>query len=151
MSYRDKRILQKNQNVMNRETNLASTVDNLTKQLQLGSSDTNQPSESAQAIQELNKDVKDGDGFSTIDQNTDLSHNQIVLLSKLEGLSRINFFTAETGRSADDGVEKLTRTFQRKQVSKNRKGRSESIEMFQMIDNKKEGRGFWERWFSPKE
>jgi len=107
-------------------------------------------SESAQAIETLNKDVKDVTGFSTIDQNTDLDHNQVIAITKLESLSKLDFMEGDESTD-EDPVEKITRIFQRKQVSKNRQGRKEAIQMFQEMEQKKDSRGFWEKWFSPKE
>jgi len=149
-SYRDKRMNEKNNLIAKRETNLGQTVERLSKQLQSQAGDENQLSESAQAIETLNKDVKDVTGFSTIDQNTDLDHNQVIAITKLESLSKLDFMEGDESTD-EDPVEKITRIFQRKQVSKNRQGRKEAIQMFQEMEQKKDSRGFWEKWFSPKE
>lgn len=128
--------------------NLNHTIDKLVKQLQNQEADKREP-ESTEVLRELNRDVKDGEGFSTIDANTDLTHNQIIALTKLEGLSKNKFFIGEL--ITDDSVEIITRTFQRKRISNKRLGRKEAIELFRQLESKKEARGFWEKWFSPKE
>jgi hypothetical protein len=134
------------------ENNLAHTVEKLSKQLQYSSLDEKHVSDSAQAMEVLNKDERNDDGFSTIDHNTDLSHNQVVAVTKLEGLSKLNFMVGDESPDNDeDPVGKIVRIFQRKQVSKNRQGRREAVDLFRDVESKKDAKGFWERWFSPKE
>lgn len=127
-----------------KEDNLTLVVDNLTKQMQRNDSEKAQKSESAQAIEELNKDDTDDRGMAEIDFKTELTHNQVVALTKLDSLSRLGFLSEED-------VEVVTRTFQRKLVSLKRKGRGEAIQLHQEINSNKEAKGFWEKWFSPKE
>jgi len=132
-------------------TSLNETVEALSKQLQYQDSKDQQLSESAQAIETLNRDTKDIDGFSSVDQHTEFTHNQVVAVTKLESLSKLDFSKGEDDDPSDDPIDKIVRIFQRKQVSKNRQGRKEAIAMFQEMEQKKDARGFWERWFSPKE
>lgn len=124
--------------------NLSKVVDNLSQQLQSTQSGEQTKSESAQAIEELNKDSTDDKGMAEIDFKTELSHNQAMLLTKLDSLSRLGFLSEED-------IEVVTRTLQRKLVSLNRKGRAEAIQLHQQIEGKKDNLGFWEKWFKPKE
>lgn len=145
MSFRKKRNI-----VVERENNLASTVDKLSAQLQNSDNENSKQSESAQAIETMNKDIRDDDGLSSIDPHTDLSHNQIIAITKLESLSNLDFMSGDDDDD-DDAIRKITRVFQRKQISKDRQGRKEAIQLFQEMETKKDSKGFWEKWFSPKE
>jgi hypothetical protein len=140
----------KSYNVAIREDNLADTIEKLTKQLQGQDDKESIKSESTQAIESLNKDIRDSDGFSSTDAHTELTHNQVIAVTKLESLSKLDFMEGEDDEG-EDPIETIIRVFQRKQISKNRKGRQESVQMFQQLDSRKEARGFWEKWFSPKE
>ena len=122
---------------------LSVVVDNLSKQLQ-GQTSESKMSDTAQAIHELNSDTRNNEGFSEIDFKTELTHNQVVALTRLDSLSRLGFLS-------DKDVEVITRTFQRKLVSLRRKGRSEAIRLHQDIKQGEDARGFWEKWFSPKQ
>jgi hypothetical protein len=138
------RVKRKEVELIEKEKNLAKVVDNLSNQLQFRDSKDNKKSESAEAIAELNKDGRSKDGMSEIDFKTDLSHNQAVKLARLDSLSRL-------GHYSEGDIEIITRTLQRKFVSLNRKGRREAIELHQEINRNKDEKGFWNKWFSPKE
>jgi len=135
-------MVTKKEEKQNDRKDLAIVVDNLTHQLEGGNSE-GRVSDSAQAIQELNRDLRDGEGFSEIDFKTELTHNQVVALTRLDSLARLGFL-------GKDDVEVITRTFQRKLVSLKRKGRGEAIKLHQNIKESEDQRGFWERWFSPQ-
>lgn len=146
----EKNKLSKPYDLKVREDNLADTIEKLTRQLQGSDDSASLKSESSQAIEALNQDVRDEDGFSSTDSHTELSHNQVIAVTKLESLSKLDFMEGESDEG-EDPIETIIRVFQRKQISKNRKGRQESVQMFQQLESRKEAHGFWEKWFSPKE
>lgn len=126
-------------------SNFEKSVERLFSQLNTTQATESKLSESAEAIAEMNRDSTDDEGMREIDFKTDITHNQAVILTRLDSIARLG------GIFTQEDVEMVTRMFQRKMVSLKRKGRGEAIELHRSVTEKTDGRGFWEKWFSPKE
>ena len=101
--------------------------------------------ELAQTFENLDKDVPDEDGFSTIDMNTILSGNKVSAVTRFDTLIRLGIMPKE--------LASLSKSIKRLSVSQSGTGRAQKVTIAEADRSQKSGSagmGKLARMFSPR-